>query len=115
MSPEPQSTKRLLKALAQTDMHENPEGLGSLAVRTGSALIRRCDLCGNVNAIDLDWSEQHEREMQLEDHTVMRVTEAEALELWKFAKRCDHKAYIKKLESLVALQNTKLTDAERSV
>lgn len=61
----------------------------------GSAIVRRCDTCGIINAIDLVWSEEHERDLQLSDHVVLRVHESEALELWKGAGRCNHNQLIK--------------------
>lgn len=70
----------------------------------GYALIRVCDTCGKVNAIDLDASEAHENEMQEVGHTVKRMSKAEAKEAWKTAGRCDHEALIKELrETLESL------------
>jgi len=63
-----------------------------------SALIRVCDVCGKVNAIDLD----AERDMQEIDHTVKLVTREEAMEAWKDAGRCDHKELIESLRAQLA-------------
>jgi hypothetical protein len=62
-----------------------------------SALIRVCDVCGKVNAIDLDASLESERDMQELDHTVKRLTREEAMKAWKDAGRCDHKGLIESL------------------
>lgn len=62
------------------------------AVAVGYALVGRCDTCGNINAVDLDGTPEHEREMQHPGRTVKRVTEAEALRLWKLSARCEHKS-----------------------
>ena len=64
-----------------------------------TALIGRCDICGTVNAIDLDWSPENECRMQDKDRTVTRHTEADAMALWRTAKRCDHKALIAELRA----------------
>lgn len=77
---------------------------------SGSAIVRRCDVCGKINAIDLDWSEEHERDLQLPDHSVLRVHESEALELWKRAGRCDHKKLIEQLQAQLASPNAEITD-----
>ena len=70
-----------------------------------SALIRVCDVCGKVNAIDLDASPEVERDMQELDHTVKRVTREEAMEAWKDAGRCDHKGLVESLRAQLAAQN----------
>ena len=70
-----------------------------------SALIRVCDVCGKVNAIDLDASPEAERDMQELDHTVKRLTREEAMEAWKDAGRCDHKSLIESLRAQLASQN----------
>jgi len=72
---------------------------------TCSALVRRCDVCGIINACDLDATPARWKELQLPDHTVMKVTEAEAMELWKNAGRCDHKKYIEELRAKIHAQN----------
>lgn len=64
---------------------------------TEYALIGCCDICGKVTAVDLDGTPEHEREMQMEDRTVIRVTKNEAKEAWNTAGCCDHKAFIKQL------------------
>ena len=53
-----------------------------------SALIRRCDKCQTVTAIDLDLTMKHKREMQMLGQTVSEVTEAEAMRLWRGAGPC---------------------------
>jgi len=73
---------------------------------TCSALVRRCDVCGIINACDLDATPARWKELQLPDHTVMKVTEAEAMELWKNAGRCDHKKYIEELRAKIHTQNS---------
>ena len=78
-----------------------------LTATAGSALVRRCDVCGTINAIDLapntpgDW-----RDMQLPDHTVLTVGQEEALRLWKTGGRCDHKKMIADLRAAVSSQNS---------
>jgi len=74
---------------------------------TCSALVRRCDVCGIINACDIDATPARWKELQLPDHTVMRVTEAEAMELWKNAGRCDHKKYIEELRAKIHTQNAR--------
>lgn len=53
-----------------------------------SALIRRCDGCQTVTAIDLDNTLKHKREMQLMGQTVYEVTEDEARTHFKSAGPC---------------------------
>lgn len=53
-----------------------------------SALIRRCDGCQTVTAIDLDNTLEHKREMQLHGQTVYEVTEDEARTHFKSAGPC---------------------------
>ena len=65
-----------------------------------SALIRRCDGCQTVTAIDLDLTMKHKREMEMLGQTVSEVTEAEAMRLWRGAGPCRCK------------QNAALTGAE---
>lgn len=69
---------------------------------TPFALIRRCDVCGNINAIDLDGSIVNEAEMRMADHTVTRVSEVEAMEASKLAVRCDHKKLVEQLRAEIA-------------
>lgn len=71
------------------------------------ALVRRCDICGKVNAIDLEGTAENEQALQMEDHAVMRMSKAEALEVWKGAGRCDHKAIIADLRAQLAAHNDK--------
>lgn len=77
-----------------------------------TALIGRCDICGTVNAVDLAWSPQNEKEMQDKDRTVTRHTRAEAIALWNNAKRCDHKATIAALSSHCAELEAKVARVE---
>lgn len=67
-----------------------------------TALVRKCDTCGNVNAVDLDGTPEHWKELQLAGHTVLRVTEREACEMFKTAAKCDHKALIAELRKGLA-------------
>ncbi len=53
-----------------------------------SALIRRCDGCQTVTAIDLDNTLKHKRDMQMLGQTVHEVTEDEAMRLWQGAGPC---------------------------
>ncbi len=52
------------------------------------ALIRRCDGCQTVTAIDLDNTLKHKRDMQMLGQTVHEVTEDEAMRLWQGAGPC---------------------------
>jgi len=74
------------------------------------ALVRRCDVCGIINACDFDVTPAHCKELQLPDHTVMKVTEAQAMELWKAAGRCDHKKYTEELRAKIHTQNDLSSD-----
>lgn len=67
--------------------------------------MRLCEVCGKVNAIDLDGTPEHEAELALSDHVVMRLSENEAMKLWKDAGRCDHKAVIEALRAELAAHN----------
>ena len=69
------------------------------------ALVRRCNVCGKVNAVDLDASPEAERDMHEPDHSVERLTREEAIEAWKGAGRCDHKALIESLRAQLAAHN----------
>ena len=82
-----------------------PTNSEPLPLTTCSALVRRCDVCGIINACDLDATPARWKELQLPDHTVMRVTESEAMELWKHAGRCDHKKYIEELRAQIHTHN----------
>jgi len=66
-----------------------------------TAAVRRCDICGTINACDLDATPRRIKDMQMPDHTVTQCTESEAMELWKSAARCDHKAYIAELRAQI--------------
>jgi hypothetical protein len=61
------------------------------------ALIGSCDICGNITAIDLTWSLQHEKEMQSKDRTVTKVSKEEARAQAKNLAECNHKETIKNL------------------
>jgi hypothetical protein len=71
------------------------------------SLIRTCDICGIVNAVDLDGTPERWKELQKPDHTVTKHTEAEARKLWsERAGRCDHKSLIAHLRAQVDNHNT---------
>ena len=70
-----------------------------------SALVRRCDICGIINACDLDATPEGWKDLLLPDHTVLQVTEEEALELWKTAGQCDHKNMIEELRAQIHALN----------
>jgi hypothetical protein len=53
-----------------------------------SALIRRCDWCQTVTAIDLDNTLKHKRQMQMLGQTVYEVTEDEARTHFRSAGPC---------------------------
>ena len=53
-----------------------------------TALIRTCNGCGTVTALDLDNTPDHWREMQWPGQTVKAVTEAEARQAWRNAGPC---------------------------
>jgi len=73
-----------------------------------TALVRRCDICGIVNACDLDASPERWNELQKQDHTVFRMTEAEAMEHWKDAGKCDHSKLIADMKARIAeLENAR--------
>ena len=72
--------------------------------------MRRCTVCDRVNAIDLDGTLEHEAELTLPDHVVMRLSEAEAMKLWKDAGRCDHKALIESLREQVKAHTVRVSD-----
>jgi hypothetical protein len=56
-----------------------------------SALVRRCNTCCVINAVDLDATPETWAEMQREDHTVWHVDEETAIKLWNNeAGKCDH-------------------------
>jgi hypothetical protein len=57
-------------------------------VNTKSALIRRCDGCQTVTAIDLENTLKHKMEMQLLGQTVYEVTEDEVRSQIKSAGPC---------------------------
>ena len=71
------------------------------------ALIGRCDICGGINAVDLDGTSENERGMQMEHRTVVRVTREEAARLWHESGRCDHKALIAGLRAELAALKAK--------
>jgi len=52
------------------------------------ALIRRCDGCHMVTAVDMDNTLENKREMQVMGQTVTEVTEEQAHEAWKNARPC---------------------------
>lgn len=63
------------------------------------ALVAQCDICGNITAIDLDATTANVKAMQYPDRTVRILPKEEALELWRNARRCDHKALIAELRA----------------
>ena len=71
-------------------MNENKtqDGGQGYAPPAGSALIRRCDGCQTVTAIDLDNTLKHKRQMQLLGQTVYKVTEDEARTHFRSAGPC---------------------------
>lgn len=66
-----------------------------------TAIIRRCDTCGKVNAIDLEPTPERWAEMQLKGHTVTQVPKDEAMKLWEDSGRCDHKKLIEELRAQI--------------
>jgi len=56
-----------------------------------SALIRRCNTCQTVTAIDLDNTPKHKQDMQMFGQTVFDVTKEKAQSHWKEAKACQCK------------------------
>ena len=92
--------------LTKTEKPTQAGPVSGLSVIAGYALVGRCDTCGNINAVDLDGTPEHEREMQAEGRTVERVTEEEACRLWPMAKRCDHKALVAELRAKLSQHNT---------
>ena len=73
------------------------------------ALVRRCNVCGNVNAVDLDASPEAELDMHELDHSVERLTREETIEARKGAGRCDLKALIESLRAQLAAHNRQIT------
>lgn len=71
------------------------------------ALIRVCSICGKINAIDTEDSEQAAEEMQLPEHTVKRLPKAEAQKIWSEAdsKRCDHLGLFESLNNKIFALN----------
>ena len=53
-----------------------------------SALIRTCDGCGMVTAIDLDAMPQYRAEMRMRGQTVREVDHETAMLAWKTAGPC---------------------------
>lgn len=93
-----------------TDMESKPDNQttaqSSSASPTCSALIRRCDICGTINAVDLDATPERWKDLQLPDHTVLHVTESEAVKLWnEHGAKCDHKKIIADLRAKLSSQN----------
>ena len=68
------------------------------------ALIRVCTICGKINAIDTEDSEQAAEEMQLPEHTIKRIPAVKAQKIWNSvaSKSCDHPGLVKRLNSLVS-------------
>ena len=55
------------------------------------AFIRKCDKCKVVTAIDLDPTEEHWKEMCFYGQTIYTVSESQAIEEWKTARKCECK------------------------
>lgn len=53
-----------------------------------NSLVRRCDGCGNITAIDLENTPENKEEMQYPGQTVYEVTQERAMDLWKTACKC---------------------------
>jgi hypothetical protein len=71
-----------------------------------SALVRRCNICGVINAVDLDATSERWAEMQREDHTVWHVDEQTAIQLWNDeGGKCNHKKLIAELRSKLEASN----------
>ncbi|MCK9435005.1 MAG: hypothetical protein M0R32_09355 [Candidatus Cloacimonetes bacterium] len=77
----------------------NEEGLGiewthkihAERVTNTNGLIRICDICKNVTAIDLDNSIDNKKEMELPGQTVLEVPLTEIAERFKSASHCECK------------------------
>ena len=69
-------------------MSENDTGavVGSTA---GSALIRRCNVCGAVTAVDLDVTEENMRNMVMLGQTVTEVDRLFAKKAWLASASCN--------------------------
>lgn len=73
---------------------------------TCSALVRRCNVCNVINAVDLDATPERWAEMQRKDHTVWHVDEATAIKLWNDeGGKCDHAKLIAELRAKLSPQN----------
>lgn len=81
-----------MKSLRMVDIKDCAAGRGPAELDPGmdgsSALIRRCDVCRTVTAIDLDNTLKHKRRMQLLGQTVYEVTEEEARTHFRSAGPC---------------------------
>lgn len=53
-----------------------------------TALIRICDGCGVVTAVDMENTPGHKAEMYVRGQTIQEVTKEDALLIWKKAGRC---------------------------
>ena len=68
----------------------------------GGAIIRTCDICGTVTAVDLcatQRSDQSVAEMKLPGQTIRHVLSGDAKRLWASARNCncDREAFPRKL------------------
>ena len=65
------------------------------------ALIGTCEICGTVNAIDLDGTEQRQKDMQSPNRTVTRVTHDTARTLAEDMRPCAHAEDIASLRDII--------------
>jgi hypothetical protein len=73
---------------------------------TCSALVRRCNVCNSINAVELDATPERWAEMQRKDHTVWHVDEETAIKLWNDeGGKCDHAKLIAELRAKLFPQN----------
>lgn len=83
-----------------------PKDGGGLNGATCSALVRRCNVCNVINAVDLDATPERWAEMQRKDHTVWNVDEETAIKLWNDeGGKCDHAKLIAELRAKLSPQN----------
>ncbi len=77
---------------------------------TGSAIVSRCDVCGNITAIDLAPTPERRKDMEMPDHSVLTVSQEEGMRLWKTdGGRCDHKKLVEELRAALSQQNVELS------
>jgi hypothetical protein len=87
----------------------------STANNTAYALLGICTVCNAVSAIDLDGTEDHEREMQGPERRVIRVSKDDSRLSGASMQRCNHTEFVMALTERARASEEQLVAAKRDL